>query len=174
YHAGENIGRAQAVFGPVHNAIVYLFTGSKDQAEYYDALLDRIAASTRFTTMDPAGLVKQWEDLLAGMALTYVEHDSSGDAGGDNRSTVWNLCRDGRFTYSHSSHAAVQVPGADVPDTSEDHRRGTWRVEAADGNALLILTEEQGAVASHTVAYDGDKMYVDEQRVVRAKSEDCP
>ncbi|HJU05899.1 MAG TPA: hypothetical protein VJ692_12185 [Nitrospiraceae bacterium] len=173
YHAGENVGRAVAVFGPSNQAIVYLLTGPKDLSVYYGTLLDQLAASTRFTTIDTAALVKQWEGLLAGMALKHLEQYSSGSEGGYNRSTVWNLCRDGRFTYSHSSHVTMQVPGGGASDAGEEHRRGTWRVEAKGLDVSLILTEDNGAVTSHAVSYDGEKTYVDGERVFRVNGEEC-
>jgi len=48
YHSGDNIGRAIAVFGPSPIGILYLFSGPKDQLEYYDRLLEEIVASTQF------------------------------------------------------------------------------------------------------------------------------
>lgn len=48
YVNGDNIGRAIAMFGPSLEGILYLFTGPKEQVEYYDQLLEEIAASTTF------------------------------------------------------------------------------------------------------------------------------
>jgi hypothetical protein len=51
YHSGENIGRALAFFGPFDNGagVLYLFTGPKEEAAYYESLLEQLAASTRFS-----------------------------------------------------------------------------------------------------------------------------
>ena len=48
YHSGENIGRALAIFGPLGSGILYLWTGPKELTAYYEVLLERIGASTRF------------------------------------------------------------------------------------------------------------------------------
>ena len=174
YHAGQHIGRARAVFGPAQQAAVYLLAGPPDESSYYETLLDQLAGSTRFMTIDPADLVTRWEGLLTGMALKQLEQYSSGEAGGYTRSTVWNLCRDGRFTYVHSSHVTVQVPGGGTSDAGEDHRRGAWRIEAKSATPLLVLTEDNGAESSHVLAHDGEKTYLDGERVFRVQSEACP
>ncbi len=174
YHAGEHVGRAVAVLGPEQNAIVYLFTGPKDQGAYYDALIEEIAASTQFTKVDSADVLNRWRELLTGMTLKRLEQYSSGVGGGYNMSTAWHLCRDGRFTYTHSSHITIQVPGGGTSNADQDHRQGTWRVEVKGADALLVLTEDNGAVRSHALAYDGEKTFLDKERVFRVESEGCP
>lgn len=52
YHSGENIGRAVAFFGPFKSGILFLFTGPKHESPYYESLLERIAASTQFSTRE--------------------------------------------------------------------------------------------------------------------------
>jgi len=52
YHSGENTGRALALFGPSQNGALYLFTGPKDQADYYREILEQIAASTQFVEQE--------------------------------------------------------------------------------------------------------------------------
>lgn len=52
YHSGENIGRALAFFGPSERGVLFLFTGPKDETTYYESLLEQIAASTRFSTIE--------------------------------------------------------------------------------------------------------------------------
>jgi len=56
YHSGENVGRAFAFFGPFESGlgILYLFTGPKEETEYYESLLEQLAASTRFSTKQDA------------------------------------------------------------------------------------------------------------------------
>jgi hypothetical protein len=174
YQAGENVGRALAVLGPAQAAIVYLFMGPKTETEYYDRVLGQITNSTQFTALDTASVTNHWHDLLAGMMLKRLEQYSSGAGGGYNMSTVWHLCRDGRFSYMHSSHVTVNVPGGEgMSSADEDVRHGRWRVEVKGTDALLILTEDNGAVRSHALAYDGEKTYLDNQRVFRVASEEC-
>ena len=85
---------------------------------------------------DPANVVARWQDLLAGMALKRIEQYTSGGGGGYNTSTVWNLCRDGRFTYSHASHVTIPE-GRSVTRRSGSAPRymacgGPWRRRRAD------------------------------------------
>jgi len=55
YHSGENIGRALALFGPFDSGVgvLYLFTGPKEEAAYYESLLEQLAASTSFSAARP-------------------------------------------------------------------------------------------------------------------------
>jgi hypothetical protein len=55
YHSGDNTGRALAVFGPSRNGIVYLLTGPKDRADYYEDILQQLAASTQFSETGGGG-----------------------------------------------------------------------------------------------------------------------
>lgn len=59
YHNGDNIGRAIAIFGPAQEGILYLFTGPKEQVEYYDRLLEEIVTSTRFPQDEQGSLRKK-------------------------------------------------------------------------------------------------------------------
>jgi hypothetical protein len=49
YHSGENIGRALGLFGPSNQELLFFFTGPTDETAYYEALLEEIAASTKFS-----------------------------------------------------------------------------------------------------------------------------
>ncbi|HKN88394.1 MAG TPA: hypothetical protein VJV04_16125 [Nitrospiraceae bacterium] len=55
YHSGENVGRALAFFGPFESGIgiLYLFTGPKEETDYYESLLEQMAVSTRFSAARP-------------------------------------------------------------------------------------------------------------------------
>lgn len=52
YQSGENIGRALAFFGPSERGVLFLFTGPKGETTYYESLLEQIAASTTFSTIE--------------------------------------------------------------------------------------------------------------------------
>jgi hypothetical protein len=174
YQAGENVGRAVAVLGPRQNAIVHSFVGPRDFAAYYETLLERMAASTQFSSINPAvGRTSSWRALLAGMMLKRMQQYSSGIGGGYNMSTVWHLCRDGRFTYEHTSHVTVQIPDSGLSAADQDRRQGTWQVEIKGTDAVLILTGDDGAVTSHALAHDGEKTFLDGERVFRLNSEEC-
>ena len=55
YHSGENVGRALAFFAHFNSGVgvLYLFTGPKEEAAYYESLLEQMAVSTRFSTERP-------------------------------------------------------------------------------------------------------------------------
>ena len=50
YQGAEQIGRALALFGPAREAVLYMLAGPTDRADEYDAIVNRLAASTRFGT----------------------------------------------------------------------------------------------------------------------------
>ena len=50
YHGGENVGRALAFFAPLDSSVgvLYLFTGPKEEAAYYESLLEQMAVPRDF------------------------------------------------------------------------------------------------------------------------------
>lgn len=52
YQSGDNVGRAIAIFGS-QKGVLYLFTGPKEQSDYYDRLLEEMVASTQFRQAGP-------------------------------------------------------------------------------------------------------------------------
>ena len=169
YREGDLIGRAMAISGPSQNAVIYLFAGPSNQSAYYERLLEELAASTSFTKVKPENLRKIWHDLVAGMMLTRLSSFSAGEAGGGSSSSVWHLCPNGRFVYSHSP------PDVDAPDLSASggQESGAWSVEMKGTDAFLVLTAGHGIQTVHSLGYDGVKTYLDEAQVSRIPSNRC-
>lgn len=172
YLSGENIGRAAAVLGPDRKAIMYLLAGPKDEAETYQRLIDQLAASTQFLSGETVSLLKEWYGRLSGMMLTrqWTQPDRTGES--TTTSQVWHLCYDGRFVYSLSLGPSTTGP----PDAGREQDRevGSWRVEANNASALLVLTTSFGTSRSYSLKYDGEQTYLDGEPVIRAASDQCP
>ena len=119
------------------------------------------------------GPVTQWEDLLAGMMLERVSSHSSGNGGGFTATSVWHLCRDGSFRYSHSSSASVEAPGSLGSSTSQISQTGRWSVAVKGGEALLVLRHSNGTQTLYPITYDGENTSLDGERVSRVPSKQC-
>ena len=121
-----------------------------------------------------AGPVAQWEDLVAGMVLKRVVSTSSGDGGRINVTSVWHLCRDGRFRYSRSSSVSVEAPGSLGSSTNQVSQTGRWSVLSEGSEAFLVLKHSSGTQTSHSLVYDGESTSLDGERVIRMPSKECP
>jgi len=120
-----------------------------------------------------AGAVTQWEDRLAGMMLKRVSGHSSGDGGRINVTSVWHLCRDGRFRYSRFSTVSVEAPGSLGSSTNQVSQTGRWSVASKGSETLLALKHSNGTQTLHPVAYDGENTSLDGEPVIRAPSTQC-
>lgn len=173
YASGENAGRAVAVVSPSGQGVVYLFVGPAGEAPHYAGLLERLAASTEFVEPETAGIVAQWNDLLAGMMLKQLSSYASGTSGGYNIDRVWHLCRDGRFAYANASAVSADVPGMSGSGVTQDSFTGTWRVETVGAQVVLVLAAEDGSVQRLNLEYGEEKTFLDGERVFRVPSDRC-
>jgi hypothetical protein len=178
YAGGELVGLALAVRSPLGHAITFFFAGPAAEENRYDELLAALAATTEFAPPDASALVGEWRALLVGMKLeqleSYSNYDRSGAGGGYSRRAVWHLCADGRFTSSYSAHAAVDADAASGLGTSAEEASGRWTVEVRAGQAVLVLAADDGTQATHALGYDGEKTFLDGERVFRVPSDACP
>lgn len=171
-------GRAEALVAPQGHAVIAFFAGPEDEAPYRDRLLTELVASVRFSAPDVSGFVAQWQALLAGMMLkqleSYSSYGGSGAVGGYSRSATWHLCRDGSFTYSFSSSASVDADGTSGYGRRVEQQSGRWLVEIRGPQAFLVLEASEGSRSEHVLEYDGEKTFLDGERVSRVPSDACP
>jgi hypothetical protein len=174
YAGGEYAGRALALWGPAGQCAVYFFAGPEAEMPRYRALLDGLAASTRFFKPDDGGVSEQWRRLLAGMMLKRMSSYTSGTSGGYSSEATLHLCADGRFSYSSSSVTSIDVPGASASGVGQDASTGGWSLESEGTAVVLVLRHDRGEVTRHALGYDGEKTFLDGERVFRVESDGCP
>lgn len=174
YAGGEYAGRALAVRGPAGQCAVYFFAGPAGEMPRYRTLLDGLAASTRFFAPDNSGLVAEWRALLAGMMLKRMSSYTSGLSGGYNSEATLHLCADGSFSYASSSVTSIDVPGASGGGVSQDASSGSWSLETSGTEVVLVLRHDRGEMTRHALGYDGEKTFLDGERVFRVPSDGCP
>lgn len=173
YTAGANVGRALALIGPMQNGIIYFLAGPRTEMAYYGQILDDLANSTEFVPFGGRDLPEQWHDLLAGTMLKRTPNASSSESGGMSSSSIWHLCRDGRFSYSQSSNVSIEGSNAARPRSDQAFREGRWRVEMEGSKAKLVLMDDNGTVTTHSLGHDGERTYLDGERVFRLPSSEC-
>ncbi len=178
YTGQELVGLGRAIRTPLGHAVTFFFAGPASEESYYEGLLTALAASTEFAPPDASALVGEWQALLAGMKLEQLESYSSyggaGAGGGTSRHAVWHLCADGRFTSSYSAHTAIDAEAASGLGTTAEERSGRWSIAAREGQAVLVLAGSDGAETTHALGYDGEKTFLDGERVFRVPSDACP
>jgi sarcosine oxidase gamma subunit len=186
-YTGESFdGQVLALVGPAGQGIVYFFAGPRTMAAHYADLLETLAGSTRFTspeTPPPAPVATggqgqsnaggPWNDLLAGMMLKQLSSYSSGTSGGYNSSRVWHLCSDGTYAYSGSSSVSIDAGDYSGGSSGQDQSQGKWSVETSGDNAVLVLASDNGETYRLSLQYDGEKTFLDGERVFRVPSDGC-
>lgn len=172
-------GKALAILGPHGNSVTFFFTGPTSEKEYYQTLLDKLIASVNFSKPEIDNLIKEWQKLLSGMMLKKLESYSSNDADGGyagyrSEETV-HLCSDGTYTYSSSTNFGVDGGGGASSgyDADSSHEQGKWQVVVMGNQAMLLLEASNGPQTHQRLAFDGERTFLDGNRVYRVKSDLC-
>ena len=178
------VGRALALLGPNQNHVIYFYAGPQMNEQLYTRLLNDLAASTEFTTVQtptpqpadaPKGLASEWTRLLSGMMLKYLSsYNSGGGGGGMSSERVLHLCSNGSFAYFGSSSVSVYVPGATAGGGGSERSTGRWRIVSADQTtAVMLLQVDGGAEERLQLSYDGEKTFIGNERWFRVPSDAC-
>lgn len=172
-------GKASGILGPHGNSVTFFFAGPTLEKEYYQTLLDKLIASVNFSKPETSNLIKEWQKLLAGMMLKKLESYSNNDAGGgyDGQSSdeTLHLCSDGTYTYT--SHTNFGVDGGNGATSGygakNSHEQGKWQVIVMGNQAVLLLEASNGSQTNQSLALDGERTFLDGNRVYRVKSDLC-
>ncbi|MEW6245688.1 MAG: hypothetical protein AB1555_03140 [Nitrospirota bacterium] len=170
YAGGDYIGRAVAMLGPARNAIVYQMAGPKEEARYFENLLDEVAASTEFISEETAQALKEWYARLSGMMLTRKLHAAGADA---YAAQTWHLCQDGRY-YVRFLRGRPRDPGAPDPGEGGEQDTGTWRIDMQDSQAALVLAATNDLPRRYPIQFDGAHARLNGEPVTRERSNECP
>ncbi len=146
YLHGDKFGTAVALLGPANQATVYLITGHVQRAAYYEALVGRLADSTRFMSQATARLLMDWYQRLSGMMLTRPTPSAEG------RLEEWHLCSNGNFVY----RVRPASPTADDPEARGFEESGRWRIDVDDAEARLVVIARRGLPRALALGYEPD------------------
>ncbi len=170
YTGGDHVGRAVAVLGPAHNAIVYQVAGPKEEARYFENLLDHLAGSTEFISEDAAKALKDWYGHLSGMMLTRRLPAGNADA---YVAQTWHLCEDARYYVRFLRRRPWNAVAPDPGEGSEQDT-GTWRIDMQDSQAALVLAAPHDLPRRYPIQFDGEQMRLNGEPVTRERSNECP
>lgn len=172
-------GKAIGILGPHGNSVTFFFAGPMSEKEYYQNLLNKLIASVNFSKPETSNLIKEWQKLLSGMMLKKLEDYSSNDAGGgyagqSSEETI-HLCSDGTYTYSSNTNFGVDGGGgaASGYGANSSHEQGKWQVVVMGNTAMLLLEASNGLQTHQSLALDGERTFLDGNRVYRVKSDLC-
>ena len=177
YTGGPYVGYALVLPGPYKNAVVLAFVGPAQESQYYQQLIESMAAGVRFSAPQAGAESQQWRQLLAGMMLKQLDSYYSGSfdgsyVGGSSEKTL-HLCSDGSFAYFSSSSVAGDAGLVGGYSGSSGNETGRWEVQTMGGQAVLVLKYASGQQSQHILTYDGQKTFLDGKRVYRVKSDRC-
>lgn len=129
-----------------------------------------LAESVSFAPPEAGALDDQWTAQLSNTRLIYMSSTASrggGDSGFASSRTEADLCGNGRFSMSHSSQVAMDVPGVSGGSHGSGGGAGQWRIEQAEGQAgVLILQFDDGRMQEYrlTPRAEHGEINVDGQR----------
>ncbi len=169
YAGGEHVGRTVAVLGPARNAIVYQVAGPKEEARYFEHLLDHLAGSTEFLSEETTKALKGWYGRLSGMMLTRRLPAGNADA---YVMQTWHLCQDGRY-YVQFLRGRLQETVPPDPGEGGEQDTGTWRVDVHNSQAILVLTATNDLPRHYLIQFDGEAVQLNGERVFRERSSEC-
>ncbi len=170
YGSGEYVGRAVAVLGPARNAIVYQVAGPKEEARYFEYLLDHLAGSTEFISQDVAKALKDWYGRLSGMMLTRRLPTGGADA---YIAQSWHLCQDGRYYVRFLRERRLELVTPD-PGEGGEQDTGIWRIDVQDWQAVLVLTATNDLPRRYLIQFDGEDARLNGEPVALERSSECP
>ncbi len=153
----------------------------------YKQLAMQISESVGFAIPQESAETQDWREGLKGKRLTYMYsnsdtgppyYDSSGNVYGSYRgysTTIkFDLCRDGTFSYHHSSQSSFDSVGGFGGAAGRDKSLGTWKVlTRADGGSVLVLQYPNDKEAEYELTYNKGKTLLNGTRYFRTQSEHC-
>ncbi len=166
--------------------IVAVTTEARYTDEYKELAME-ISDSVGFAIPQDTTETKDWREGLKGKRLTYMYSrsdtgpsysDSTGNVYGSysgyNTTTTFDLCRDGTFSYHHSSQSSFDNVGGFGVAAGRDKSLGTWKVSTrADGGSILEFQYPNGEEAEYELTYDKGKTLLNGTRYFRTQSEKC-
>lgn len=163
YLHGDQVGRAVALLGTAGHAVVYLMAGPKEEAEYYETLVDQLAKSTQFVSRQTAERLRAWYERLSGQMLRAPMTP------GVRIPEEWHLCDDGSFL--HEMHN-VSPASPDQPQRGF-RESGTWRIDVHGAETNLIATPQNDLPRRFTLQDDGNHTYLESKPFLRDLSNRC-
>ncbi|MGH7255827.1 MAG: hypothetical protein ACREI3_08625, partial [Nitrospirales bacterium] len=186
YRYGAQIGRALALLGPADRAVIFLWAGPQDQMTYYDRLLETLAASTQFASLEAAQTLERWYDRLSGMMLMRDSAPSAPFSDGPAPGEEWHLCADGSYYFfatppAGSDPAGQGSGGNGFAKGSEGQEIGSggfvisgqWRIEAEKGAARLVVTPRDSLPRTYTLRVDEDRTVLEGVPMRQRRSDRC-
>jgi hypothetical protein len=174
YYSGSAVG----VIGTQGNSVVFFFAGPTPEKAYYQGLLKKLASSAKFSKPTNTGLIEEWQQLLGGMMLkkmdSYYSGDASGGYGAYSSEETLHICTNGSYSYTSSSSLGVDGGGGSSGYAGgSDGEQGKWKVVVM-GNQVTLLLEANGGSQTHmSLAFDGERTFLNGDRAYRVKSDLC-
>ena len=171
YSDSTYVGYAALHIGPDKNGILFFLGGYQKDEAHFKEVIEALGASIQLGKPLKSQTEQQWEALLSGNMLTYLNSYSSSDGlgGGVYSSTTIEirLYPDASYSYyGNDSYSVGTSGGGGVSDGSRGAEKGTWKVDLIGTQYYLVLTHE-GGKRQYKLAYDGKKTFLSGTRYFR-------
>jgi hypothetical protein len=172
-------GSAVGVVGTQGNSVVFFFAGPASEKIYYQVQLKKLASSAKFSKPTNTGLIEEWQQLLSGKMLKKMDSPYSGDASGGygaySSEETLHLCANGNYSYASSSSLGVDGGGGSSGYSGGSQgEQGKWKVVVMGNQVTLLLEASSGGQTHMSLAFDGERTFLNGDRAYRVKSDLCP
>ncbi|MEO0558315.1 MAG: hypothetical protein AAF170_09040, partial [Bacteroidota bacterium] len=124
-----------------------------------------LATSVEFSQPIEPPVVQEWRDGLLYRQLQKFNTNTVSD-GSSSRRVRLTLC-DGGFSR-YISYSYYRTGGGS--DAGADTEYGTWEVVSDGGDgAMLELSFDSGEVVAYDLAFEDDKLYLDDTRYLQSE-----
>jgi len=155
-------------------ATIMAVTNSSNYTKEHEEVCKTIQQSFRFKKIDHSAKIKEWQDWLSNVRLTYMNssyspsYSSGGISGAYSSETKIDLCSNGSFSYSGNSDVSVSGDGVSGYNAEQNAGQGKWSVEpSSSGNYNLVLKYHNGQSEYYTLEYKDSKLYLNGYRYFR-------
>ncbi len=119
-----------------------------------------------------APLVRQWDQKLRGMKMTYMS--TFGDyQGGGSTKIVYALCSDSSFSYSGSDSMSFDIDAGFGSSHSRAGGAGTWSIRSQGGQPTIHFAFNDGNQRTFQLSRQGSKTFLDNTRYFVTANDIC-
>lgn len=155
------------LFSPYGVGITISFNSTSVSASNL-SIIKQVAESVQFYNPRPSPYAMQWKRRISGRQLLYL-YTETGIGSGSYEKRAYDLCSNGQFIMSFDNGYSSSNPDNNFSAGGTDAGKGVWEVYSINGQALLYLKYNNGAVKikslvkrenSSELIIDGVKYYI--------------
>lgn len=168
-------GYAIGAFNHLGNEVAILALTTVSQfGDQHISLAKSVAKSLRFFAPKTAPIIEEWNQLLRGTKLTYLDsyyspsYTEGGISGGYSTKIVFDLCPEGYFIHYGNDLMSAGGESSNAFSSSKSEGSGTWKVIVnASGQPTLQFTFNNNEVWEYTLEMREKSLYMNGNKYYR-------